>query len=192
MGRRLFLHTCLRSQKSHAGSAGWFLVCDLDYFKHINDKYGHSVGDEVLKQFAEHLQNTFRFCGSVGRIGGDEFVLLCPARQPEELAESLAAFCDTIREMGYEVSVGVSESTDRQTLNETVNLSPDQLEHLLTQFLRDISGILEQVTVSCSIGAYRFVFPQEIKHLLTETDRVLYQAKENGRACFVIEDSTEK
>ena len=73
-----------------------------------------------------------------------------------------------------------------------INLSPDQLEHLLTQFLRDISGILEQVTVSCSIGAYRFVFPQEIKHLLTETDRVLYQAKKNGRACFVIEDSTEK
>ena len=73
-----------------------------------------------------------------------------------------------------------------------MNLSPDQLEHLLTQFLRDISGILEQVTVSCSIGAYRFVFPQELKHLLTETDRVLYQAKENGRACFVMEDSTEK
>ena len=46
-----------------------------------------------------------------------------------------------------------------------INLSPDQLEHLLTQFLREIHGILEQVTVSCSIGAYRFVFPQEIKHL---------------------------
>ena len=117
---------------------------------HINDKYGHSVGDEVLKQFAEHLQNTFRFCGSVGRIGGDEFAVMLD-----------------------------------------MNLSPDQLEHLLTQFLRDISGILEQVTVSCSIGAYRFVFPQEIKHLLTETDLV-YQAKENGRACFVIEDSTPK
>lgn len=139
MGRKLFLHTCLRSQKSHAGAAGWFLVCDLDYFKHINDKYGHSVGDEVLKQFAEHLQNTFRFCGSVGRIGGDEFAVMLD-----------------------------------------IDLSQDQLEHLLTQFLRDISGILEQVTVSCSIGAYRFVFPQEIKHLLTETDRVLYQAKENG------------
>ena len=151
MGRKLFLHTCLRSQKSHAGAAGWFLVCDLDYFKHINDKYGHSVGDEVLKQFAEHLQNTFRFCGSVGRIGGDEFAVMLD-----------------------------------------IDLSQDQLENLLTQFLRDISGILEQVTVSCSIGAYRFVFPQEIKHLLTETDRVLYQAKENGRACFVIEDSTEK
>ena len=135
----------------HAGAAGWFLVCDLDYFKHINDKYGHSVGDEVLKQFAEHLQNTFRFCGFVGRIGGDEFAVMLD-----------------------------------------IDLSQDQLEHLLTQFLRDISGILEQVTVSCSIGAYRFVFPQEIKHLLTETDRVLYQAKANGRACFVMEDSTEK
>lgn len=40
-----------------------------------------------------------------------------------------------------------------------INLSPDQLEHLLTQFLRDISGILEQVTVSCSIGRVPLCFP---------------------------------
>ena len=51
---------------------------------------------------------------------------------------------------------------------------------------------IEQSAWRCSIGAYRFVFPQEFKHLLTETDRVLYQAKKNGRACFVIEDATEK
>ena len=116
-------------------------MLDLDHFKHINDKYGHSVGDEVLKQFAEHLQNTFRFCGFVGRIGGDEFVLLCPARQPEELAESLAAFRHTIREMGYEVSVGVSESTDRQTLNETVNRAETAMRHDKMEFYRNNGGI---------------------------------------------------
>ena len=75
------------------------------------------------------------------RIGGDEFVLLCPARQPEELAESLAAFCDTIREMGYEVSVGVSESTDRQTLNETVNQAETAMRHDKMEFYRNNGGI---------------------------------------------------
>ena len=49
-----------------------------------------------------------------------------------------------------------------------------------------ISGILSERKVSCSIGAYQFVFPQNVKHLLTETDEVLYKAKENGRACYVI------
>ncbi len=151
MGRKLFLHSCERSQKAHVGTAGWFLFCDLDYFKHINDKYGHSVGDDVLQQFAEHLQNTFRFYGSVGRVGGDEFAVLL----------------------------------DQE-------ITREELEGILTQFLHDIASILEQTTVSCSIGAYRFVLPLEMKQLLTETDRVLYQAKENGRACFVIEDSTEK
>ena len=40
--------------------------------------------------------------------------------------------------------------------------------------------------LSCSIGAYRFISPMEIKELLSETDRALYAAKENGRACYVI------
>ena len=78
----------------------------------ISVKIRGSIADGIRKYFPDDCAY---------RIGGDEFVLLCPARQPEELAESLAAFCDTIRELGYEVSVGVSESTDRQTLNETVN-----------------------------------------------------------------------
>lgn len=62
------------------------------------------------------------------------------------------------------------------------------LEQKLTQFLQDISGIWENVKVSSSIGAYHFKFPEEIKTLLTETDRVLYEAKANGRACFCIDD----
>ena len=150
MGRKLFLHSCERSQSAHAGTTGWFLFCDLDHFKYINDKYGHSAGDEVLKQFADRLQSTFRFYGAVGRVGGDEFAV----------------------------------HLDQE-------ISREELEHLLTRFLHNIAGILPETTVSCSIGAYRFVFPQEIKHLLTETDRVLYQAKENGRACFVVEDSVK-
>ena len=86
----------------------------------INNHLGHEAGDHMLCSIADGIRKYFPD-DCAYRIGGDEFVLLCPARQPEELAESLAAFRHTIREMGYEVSVGVSESTDRQTLNETVN-----------------------------------------------------------------------
>jgi len=67
-------------------------------------------------------------------------------------------------------------------------MSSQELARRLDQFLADISTILPQRTVSCSIGAYHFVFPQEINHLLSETDQVLYQAKASGRACFIIQD----
>lgn len=61
-----------------------------------------------------------------------------------------------------------------------------ELENRLEQFLKDISHILPDRTVSCSIGAYQFIFPQNVEYLLKETDVVLYKAKENGRSCYVI------
>ena len=64
-----------------------------------------------------------------------------------------------------------------------------RLEEKLQQFQRDISTIRTEGKVSCSIGVYHFTFPQEIKHLLRETDNALYMAKERGRACYVIQES---
>lgn len=63
-----------------------------------------------------------------------------------------------------------------------------QLEERLLQFEKDVSTILTEGKVSCSIGVYHFTFPQEIKHLLRETDNALYAAKERGRACFVVHE----
>ncbi len=63
------------------------------------------------------------------------------------------------------------------------------MEQRLDEFLRAISDLLPDRTVSRSIGAYQFAFPQNVKHLLSETDHVLYEAKDNGRACYVIKSS---
>jgi diguanylate cyclase (GGDEF)-like protein len=52
------------------------LMFDLNYFKHINDKYGHLAGDAVLKEFASELRRFFRSTDVIGRWGGDEFVVV--------------------------------------------------------------------------------------------------------------------
>jgi diguanylate cyclase (GGDEF)-like protein/PAS domain S-box-containing protein len=62
-----------------------FAVCyiDLDGFKQVNDKYGHKAGDALLLEIATRMQNVVRPYDTLGRVGGDEFVLLLP-HYPEE------------------------------------------------------------------------------------------------------------
>ncbi len=56
---------------------------DLDYFKEINDRYGHAAGDRVLKEFTEIVKSRIRATDYVGRIGGDEFLLALPGTSVE-------------------------------------------------------------------------------------------------------------
>ena len=65
------------------------MMLDLDHFKHINDRHGHPVGDRALKHAATLLQSAMRATDSLGRFGGEEFVLLLP-NTPIEQAEAVA------------------------------------------------------------------------------------------------------
>ena len=66
------------------------LMCDLDWFKQINDQYGHDMGDQVLKLFARVLQDTVAEKGLCVRVGGEEFVVLVVGMNLQE-ANTLAA-----------------------------------------------------------------------------------------------------
>lgn len=68
------------------------LIMDIDYFKHINDSYGHQVGDQVLIQVASILSENLPKNAFVARYGGEEFVVLLPGmleREAMEVAENL-------------------------------------------------------------------------------------------------------
>ena len=67
-----FLFGCHDDQRLHA-----FMVIDFDFFKQINDNYGHLCGDNALKSLADALRANFRSTDIIARVGGDEFAVFC-------------------------------------------------------------------------------------------------------------------
>ncbi|MFQ3234515.1 MAG: diguanylate cyclase (GGDEF)-like protein [Paraglaciecola sp.] len=68
------------------------LMIDVDYFKQVNDEFGHQVGDKVLTNIADILVNTCRQTDSVGRYGGEEFLIILPETNQQaaiDLAERI-------------------------------------------------------------------------------------------------------
>ncbi|HZS65867.1 MAG TPA: EAL domain-containing protein [Burkholderiales bacterium] len=84
---RNLLHDRLRqavhSQRAPRNIAVVFM--DLDHFKFVNDSLGHSVGDKLLKSMGERLRSVLREGDTVGRVGGDEFVLILNDQSNEEV-----------------------------------------------------------------------------------------------------------
>ena len=92
--RRFFDEKLEQALLGAAGSADLCLViCDIDRFKTINDKFGHPVGDMVLKLFSEILTARAREGETVARVGGEEFAIIAP----EKTAQTVAAAADQIR-----------------------------------------------------------------------------------------------
>ncbi|ATG75984.1 histidine kinase [Zobellella denitrificans] len=106
------------------------LLLDLDYFKRVNDSYGHSAGDEVLKAVAEFSRETLRTNDRFARIGGEEFAALLPytaAAEAMEVGERLrtriaAAPVQTAEQrISVTISVGITELVDDDDFNTLYN-----------------------------------------------------------------------
>lgn len=101
------------------------MVIDIDYFKLVNDRYGHLVGDDVLKQLAKRLLNNMRFYDTPFRYGGEEFVAILSNTGVEE-AEAIA---ERLRQSIEEVPFKLKLITDGVTvLDITVSIGLTQLE----------------------------------------------------------------
>ena len=79
------------------------LVCDMNGFKQVNDKYGHLEGNRVLHSVAQKLKECCREYDYVARMGGDEFVLVLPGLQPDQLAQKIQRLKAITAEAGREI-----------------------------------------------------------------------------------------
>ncbi|WP_457626488.1 GGDEF domain-containing protein [Persephonella sp.] len=102
------------------------ILFDIDDFKQINDRYGHDVGDMVLSEFSRILKNSTRNVDTVGRLGGEEFIVICPGTDivgGKITAEKIrmAAESAYMPEIGkITVSAGVAEFTGTENVAELV------------------------------------------------------------------------
>ena len=110
------------------GSKFCLVVADVDYFKQVNDTYGHLAGDKVLKVLAKTMQHRLRLADFIARYGGEEFVILLPETDAKAALTLMNAICVQIRDCPFHfkskplkvtISIGIaqiSEGDDARTL----------------------------------------------------------------------------
>jgi diguanylate cyclase (GGDEF)-like protein len=112
--RRNLTEVCqqeLERCKRHGRSMSILLI-DIDHFKSINDRFGHQAGDRVLVQFVKAVQTLLRSADAIGRLGGEEFVVVLPETPTEVarvVAERVRAKVGALQVPGpFTVSIGVA------------------------------------------------------------------------------------
>lgn len=121
--RRVFFEALEEEEKSSAISS--VIVLDIDYFKQVNDRYGHDGGDLVLKEVANRLRKVDQ---RFARIGGEEFALLVkgPIEQAAVIAETVRREIAVLPiklpecEMSTSISVGVAQRMPGTSMNEVM------------------------------------------------------------------------
>jgi diguanylate cyclase (GGDEF)-like protein len=93
-------------------------MLDIDHFKKINDTYGHTVGDGVLRQLAGELRDHIRYPDTIGRYGGEEFLIVLPHSTLKAASEQAERLCRHVRslliksgeqEIAITISIGVAQ-----------------------------------------------------------------------------------
>ena len=136
------------SRRADEAEYGFFLMIDIDWFKQINDTFGHPEGDRVLRGVAGALRDVFSPVGVVGRLGGDEFaVFIYKPILRAELENKLERFASAV------------EQIDRDGAR--------------------------RGTVSCSVGVLPVAQYRTMDEVYRAADRLLYQAKEQGRNRYI-------
>jgi diguanylate cyclase (GGDEF)-like protein len=147
----------------HASSLG-ILLLDLDHFKRVNDGYGHTVGDAVLEQVSTRLSAPLRKYDAVGRYGGEEFLVVLPQCDLEQIADiaervrlsvASAPIETTAGELAVTVSIGAATTEeDAVSIDDLIQRADRALyaakEHGRNRVMRDFSAREHAVEASGS------------------------------------------
>lgn len=106
---RQYFYDYYDENRQNITSLGIIMV-DLDYFKKINDTYGHGIGDDVLKQVAESIQNSIRNDDTLIRWGGEEFILLINTAKKSQLISISEHIRRSVSEIVFESIPSITAS----------------------------------------------------------------------------------
>ena len=128
----------------------------IDFFKKVNDTYGHAVGDLVLKSIAKIIRGQLREYDIAGRYGGEEFSILLPFTKINEAQMVAERLRKTIEDKVIDIS----------------KVNPD--------------SETKEIQVTLSLGIYEMQADDNEEELLKKADKALYQAKNTGRNKVVV------
>ncbi len=104
------------------------IFIDLDGFKTVNDEYGHAAGDNVLVEVTRRVQETIRGSDTIGRLGGDEFLVVCPDGDDEDLAHVASRITNALAPpldlkegaVSIRASIGIATASRHETTSEAL------------------------------------------------------------------------
>jgi diguanylate cyclase (GGDEF)-like protein len=127
------MHEIHRARRSGTPLAACIL--DLDHFKRINDTYGHGAGDAVLRNTAQLLKQKLRTMDIIGRLGGEEFIILLPETTIDQAAAIGTRLLEALAEMEIDVgktvirvtaTIGISGLIDEDETFNTIIARADE------------------------------------------------------------------
>ena len=142
------------AKRQHAPLCG--IMTDIDFFKGVNDTYGHAVGDLVLKNIAKVIRGQLREYDIAGRYGGEEFSILLPFTKISEAKMVAERLRQTIEEKTIDIS----------------KINPD--------------AEVKKLNITMSLGIYEIKEDDNEDDLLRKADKALYEAKNTGRNKVVV------
>lgn len=124
--------------ESHYTTGSYVALLDIDYFKHINDTYGHDTGDAALKAFALCLMNNMRDDDILGRWGGEEFIIFCKLHSKQAALE----FTEKLRQIISDLHITAGESDVAIPITVSIGITPIKPEDSLESAFKRVDTAL--------------------------------------------------